>query len=153
MTIASVVTRGFIGGVHYLPTRGYSQGIAPTPPAVVLLGGGPGGSKWDKKKHEYFFTPAWQQSELETRELETQAEAREQELHEARQSQEAPPEIKPARRTKKRQRLYQREDFAAYESKVLQEITDLRIRRDRLIRQRQEEEVILSILHGLPTTY
>lgn len=35
MSIASIVTRGFIGGVNYIPTRGFTPGI----PAAVITGG------------------------------------------------------------------------------------------------------------------
>jgi hypothetical protein len=122
-------------------------------PAVVLLGGGPGGSKWDKKKHEYFFTPAWQKYAEESARLETEAAAREQSLREERDARDdfTEPQVRPdAPRLRLQPRFYTADDFAVYQAKVTQEITDLRIRRDRLIRQRQEEEVVLSILQSLP---
>lgn len=130
-------------------------------PSVVLLGGGPGGSKWDKKKHEYFFTPAWQKFEQETRELDARVSGKEQELHEARQ---VLPEPRPSNELAEqeqlavyealaRQETEQREQFLIYEQNMLREINELRIRRARLIRQMQEEEVILAILHGLTTLH
>lgn len=155
MTIASVVTRGFNGGVNFLPTRGYS--IGSSAPSVVLLGGGPGGSKWNKKKHEYFFTPAWQKFEIEFARLESEAAEKEQTLRIEREAQAASqeditePQMRPtAPRQKLPQKFYTAEDFAVYQAKVTQEIIDLRMRRDRLIRQRNEEEVIFSILRDLP---
>lgn len=129
-------------------------------PSVILLGGGPGGSKWDKKKHEYFFTPAWQKFEQETRELDAKVSGKEQELSEARQ---ALPEPAPAQTNElaeqeqlaayealARQETEKREQFLIYEQNMLKEINELRIRRARLIRQRQEEAVILAILLDSP---
>lgn len=49
-----------------------------------------------------------------------------------------------------RQEIEKREQFLIYEQKMLKEINDLRIRRVRLIRQRQEEGAIIAILYGLP---
>lgn len=49
-----------------------------------------------------------------------------------------------------RHEIEKREQFTIYEQKMLREINELRIRRARLIRLRQEEEVVLSILLDLP---
>jgi hypothetical protein len=123
---------------------------------IILLGGGPGGSKWDKKKHEYFFTPAWQVYEREMQALEDSAVSKEHELHQARES--APKQSNEiveqdrlaAYEAQARQDIQAREQFLIYEQKMLKEISDLRIRRDRLIRQRNEEAVVISILLDMP---
>lgn len=145
-------------GVSWGVSWGSAWGTSTPAPSVVLLGGGPGGTTWNKKKHEYFFTPAWQKFEQETRELDAKVSGKEQELHEARSAlpesaksnELAEQEQLAAYETLARQETEKREQFLIYEQKMLNEINDLRIRRERLIRQRQEEEVILSILQGLP---
>lgn len=35
MSIASIVTRGFIDGSTFIPTRGYSSGSSPVPPTIT----------------------------------------------------------------------------------------------------------------------
>lgn len=141
-------------------TNSFSFDSTPAPPSVTLLGGGPGGSKWNKKKHEYFFTPAWQLFEREMQALEDAAVSKEQELHEAQSAHAAPEPRQPAElgqqeqlaayEEQSRSDIEAREQFLVYEQKMRQEINGLRMRRDRLIRQRNEEEVILAILQGLP---
>lgn len=139
---------------------GGSWGTSTPAPSVLLLGGGPGGSKWDKKKHEYFFTPAWQLFEREMAALDVEATTKEQELRHAQVVRAAPEprrsneigeqEHLASYEAQARQETEARERFLIYEQKMMREINGLRMRRDRLIRQRQEEEVIISILHGLP---
>lgn len=105
----------------------------PPPPSVELLGGTPG--KRRKHPQDFFFTPAWHKFDQEARSLDAAAAEKEKRLHEERLSNQ----------------IQERADFAAYEAKKTQEISNLRIRRDWLIRQMQEEEVIVAILRGLPT--
>ncbi len=125
-------------------------------PSVILLGGTPGKRK--KYPSDYFFTPAWQKFDQEARELESQVSKKETELHDVKSKRAIEThtdeiyanEQIAAHEAEVRASIEAREQFLIYEQNMLREINELRIRRARLIRQMQEEEVILTILHGLP---
>lgn len=54
MSISSVVTRGYISGVNFIPVRGYLSGSTPPPVIVVPVGGAADSRKkylsWKKQK-------------------------------------------------------------------------------------------------------
>jgi len=132
MSISSIVTRGFIDGVNFIPTRGYLPGSAPIPVVVVESGGLP-------KIFSYF--PEYHAKQVEVKKAKTELQKVDSVLLEYERRRALAEESLRLAEESETQRLLK------LQNELITEITRLlMVKADLMVRVRRgEEQLILMI--------